>query len=341
MRAIPPAKEGARETMAAPPRTSCRTPIDSFLAALWLVLVVGCGSAEQQGGALRTDSAPPAGSAEIGWPGPGDARIALTGNRVEVLSNEAPRLSVLRRLATVADFELEVGDAEDQPLSVHIEPTDLRLAVPILAGDLRYRVDYAFDAERGGHVLRRLEIGAPASSGVGLQQWGRSGAGEERTRSPDRRAPGRAGVSPVQGIGRALATAIGEDGRERFEEEDVEREVLEALGSRDPEARASAAEEIDPEGNGLARLLTLALDDPDPKVRAVATAQLADGDSFGAMSGLLDALGDPDRMVVLEAIEGLSATGDSSVLFALEPLRRSRDAEIRSAAEEAIDSLEF
>jgi hypothetical protein len=267
----------------------------------------------------------------------------LDGNRVEVLSNEASRFSVLSRLSAAAGFELELGEAGDRPFSVHIEPTDLRLAVPILVGDLPYRADYVFDEARGGHVLQRLEVGAPASPGDGsLRGAGDASSGERRPRLADRRSPGAAELPPIRGIGRALAAAIGEDGRTRYVGEDaVEPEILEGLRSRDPEARATAAEEVDPDGDGLARLLALALDDPDPKVRAVATAQLADGDSFGSTSGLLDALDDPDRTVVLAAIEALSDTGDASVLFALEPLRRSRDSEIRTAAEEAIETLEF
>ncbi len=335
--------------MTAPARTSCSASIQALLAALCLALAVGCGTAEQREGAPAAGSAPstePLPAAEgtgIGWPAPGDATIVLDGHRVEVLSNEASRFSVLTRLATAAGFELELGNAEDRPFSVHIEPTDLRLAVPILVGDLQYRADYVFDEGRGGHILQRLEVGTPASPEIGSQQGGGYASGRERRPRPAARgAPGRAEVPRIQGIGRALAVAIGEDGRERYVgDEVVEAEILEALRSRDPEARATAAEEVDPEGDGLARLLTLALDDPDPKVRAVAAAQLADGDSFGATSGLLDALGDPDRRVVLAAIEALSDTGDASVLFALEPLRMSRDREIRTAAEEAIETLEF
>jgi hypothetical protein len=268
--------------------------------------------------------------------------IALDGSRVEVLSNGASRLTVLRRLATTADFELAVGEVEDQPLTVHIEPTDLRLAVPILVGDLRYRADYAFDGQGGRHQLERLEIGTFAPSELAASRWGPAGSGEEpRPRSADRRGPGEARGSPVRGIGRVLASAVAAAGGQSFQDEEEEREILAALESRDPRVRAGAAENIEPFGRGVAPLLTLALEDPDPGVRAAATAQLAYGDSYAAVSGLLDALGDPDRAVVLEAIEGIASSGDESLLFALEPLRKSGDKDIRRAAEEAVTSLEF
>ena len=103
--------------------------------------------------------------------------------------------------------------------------------------------------------------------------------------------------------------------------------------------RAEAASEIEPEGEGLLRLLDLLARDDDPAVRTAAVVQLEDADSYAAVKGLLQALKDPDREVVLATIEALEFAGDESIIVNLEPLLEHRDAEIRAATEEAIDFL--
>jgi HEAT repeat protein len=130
-----------------------------------------------------------------------------------------------------------------------------------------------------------------------------------------------------------------------FDDEDVEdareqADWIERLADRDPRSRAEAASEVEPEGRGLDALLGLVYSDPDPSVRVAAVSQLEDSDAHAAVEGLISALGDRDRRVVLEAIDALEFAGDESIIPSLEPLLDSPDPEIREAASEAIEFLE-
>ena len=64
-----------------------------------------------------------------------------------------------------------------------------------------------------------------------------------------------------------------------------------------------------------------------------------DSEAFAAVEGLIMALDDPDRGVVLQAIESLEFAGDESVIPALSPLLDDSDRAIREAAAEAIEFL--
>ena len=123
-------------------------------------------------------------------------------------------------------------------------------------------------------------------------------------------------------------------------QEEEQRRAIEQLTSRDPSVRAEAASEIDPEGPGLGALLDIVYEDPDPAVRTAAVSQLEDSDTHAAVEGLIAALNDDDRGVVLEAIDALEFAGDETVIPRLEPFLESPDAEVREAAAEAIEFLE-
>ena len=121
---------------------------------------------------------------------------------------------------------------------------------------------------------------------------------------------------------------------------EVEQAELRALlESPDPELRAQAAWDLDPEGKGLTQLIEVLASDPDPRVRIAATGSLENAETFAAVRALVDALDDPDPEVVLEVIDSLEFAGDESNVDDLAPLLLHPDPRVREAAAEAIEFL--
>jgi len=86
----------------------------------------------------------------------------------------------------------------------------------------------------------------------------------------------------------------------------------------------------------LGTLLGVLASDPDPAVRVAAADLLAESKRGEAIDGLLLALGDPSREVVLQALETLALVGEREVVPSIEPLLDNSDPEIRKAAEETL-----
>jgi HEAT repeat protein len=127
--------------------------------------------------------------------------------------------------------------------------------------------------------------------------------------------------------------------RDRAEEETELAAAAQALKSSDPEERSGALFDIEPEGRGLQLLLGVLSDDPDPEVRGLAARQVGYAKSPEATAGLVSALDDPDPGVLIEAIDALELSGDSAVIGSLEKLLQHPDAQVREAAEDAIEFL--
>jgi hypothetical protein len=108
----------------------------------------------------------------------------------------------------------------------------------------------------------------------------------------------------------------------------------------DPEASAERVyqiESLDAEGDDLGTLLDVLASDPDPAVRVAAADLLAESNrGEEAIDGLLLALGDPSREVVLQALETLALVGEKEIVPSVEPLLDHSDAEIRKAAEDTL-----
>jgi HEAT repeat protein len=117
-------------------------------------------------------------------------------------------------------------------------------------------------------------------------------------------------------------------------------ELLRRTDDPDPEVRLRAAMVLEPEEEGLNRLVDLLANDPDPRVRAAATVSLENSELFGAMEALLAALNDPNPEVVVEVIDSLEFAGDASTIRHLEPLLAHEDSSVREAASGAIAFLE-
>jgi hypothetical protein len=269
-------------------------------------------------------------AAEQPLPEPGEAIIRFAHGRVTILAHTVLRGRILAELARLAGFRLEVGALEPVALTVRIEDVSLEVALPTLLGDIAYRVDYGFDPEVGEHVVTRLSLVSPASS----SELAAARAPRER---PEDESAATAFAEQRHQISAERTRML-----KRFrEEERAERKLLlAALESPNPEQRAAAISEIDPEGPGAESLFEVVYGDPDPRTREAAVERLEDADVCPATLALVYALEDPDPGVVRRAIGVVQDVGDESFIPMLEPLLRSEDTAIRDAAREAVDYLE-
>jgi hypothetical protein len=258
-------------------------------------------------------------------PAPGEAAVTVVGGRVTLSSNAAPLLDVLERLAEAAQFELRAGGLAGRLSTARIDDLPLSEALPRLLGDIPYQTEYAFDLESRAHYLARLRVGEEAVS--------ETPAAEARELAPP---------SDAADAGRREAPRPGERPDAARESRDIEREQAELLAqleSPDAELRAEAAWNLEPEGEGLTRLIEVLASDPDPRVRVAATGSLENAETFAAVRALVDALDDPDPEVVLEVIDSLEFAGDESNVDDLAPLLLHPDPRVRETAAEAIEFL--
>lgn len=160
----------------------------------------------------------------------------------------------------------------------------------------------------------------------------------EREVIPPAPAPGGADAAPQA----ARQPAMSEEEDVYYDDYDDEEfaEIMVGLRSDDPDDRADAVLDLEPEGRSLPYLLEIVSDDPDPEVRITAVGQLEDGESPEAIAGLVAALNDPDSEVVLEAIDALEFAADYQVIGSLQQLNQHPDPEVREAASDAIEYLE-
>ena len=299
-----------------------------LLAVGLLAWFVGCGGCE-----ARDEAAAPAAStttgdaAEAGRRG-GRPEVTVRDGRVTVISEGAGLREILERLAEAAGFELEMGGVGPRRLRVHIEDAALRDALAKLLLGLAYETNWAYAADVDRHRLAVLRVGSPrprralperASQAPAAAESGQMAARSKEERSrPSRRPPVR---PPVPA-----------------EIEAEEAELYEMLDSSDPRDRLAAIEEIDTEGQGLARLLG-ALGDEDPLVRVAVVTRLEDADGFAVVRGIVSALEDSDPRVVLRAIAAIEMLQDETLIPELGALAGDDDASVRQAAEKAIEFL--
>jgi hypothetical protein len=215
---------------------------------------------------------------------------------------------VLERLAEAAGFELQASGLAGRLSSARIDDLPLAEALPRLLGDVPYQTEYAFDAETRDHYLARLRVGEEEVAGSAT-----AAAGEL---APPANAPETA---------RRAVTRLGERPDAAGEPRDLEleqAELMALLESPDVELRAEAAWNLEPEGEGLTRLIEVLASDPDPRVRIAATGSLENAETFAAVRALVDALNDPDP-----ARPGGGARGDR-----LARVRRRREQRRRPRA---------
>jgi hypothetical protein len=263
-------------------------------------------------------------------PPAGQVRFRISDEGLTLLANAAPRRPLLHVLSAELDFELISGDVGIEPVTVRVERSHLRDALPSLLPDRAYRVAYRYNRTTGRHEVARLEI-APSGATAFVAP-------------PDYVVP-----DFVPDLGSALAIAPSVAGQALLSPPDPEgqpeaevdwKALVLRLDDADFEERIEALKLIDPEGDGLALITDRLTRDPDPRVRAVAAEKLEFADTLAGVDALIRALHDPDKQVVLAAIDALELTEDYTVTQDLARLLDHPDEEIREAAEDAIDFIE-
>ncbi|MEA1867914.1 MAG: HEAT repeat domain-containing protein [Thermodesulfobacteriota bacterium] len=264
-------------------------------------------------------------------PDQGTVTVKFSDHLLTVLSNCAPRLSVVKQVARAAGFEFVAGDVEPQTLTVRIVKSKLAQALPVLLADLPYDAEYVFDPDRKVHVLARLHVG-------GTQAFA-------ATALPDDEAEFEANaVADESWLEPPLIDDQGVDGLQSEVEELMiaQAELFDRVESSAPQVRAETIPEIPIAGEGLDVILDALALNPDTEVRAAAAQRLATAKDYATMDGLINALDDPAPEVALQAIRSLVAIGDRSIILNMQNiLDRHSDPTVQQALEEGIKALEF
>ncbi len=295
--------------------------------AAWVCFAAACDRGEQKGPGAASTPSPAAGAAVA----QGEANVALANGRVTIVCQDAPRGLLLEKLARLAGFELS-GDLDAKPLTLDLQGQPLEPVVALLLEDLPYRAQWKFDARTDRHQLARLEVGdtpAPAATPAATAEKAkrREMADALRGQLREQREKGASEEQKAELAAR------------REERARSQADLLEQLRSSNPDMRIEAVEGLEPEGPALEALLDILKNDPDARVREQAAKQGGEADGFMACQGLLDALGDREPAVVLQALDSLEFTCDETVA----PLVRQRCAQQVDPAvkERCAEAIEF
>ena len=264
---------------------------------------------------------------------PGTARLRYASGRVTLEANAAPVRPLLEKLATAARFELQLGPIDWPPLTASFEDLALAEALARVIGNHDYSAQWRASVGGDAPRLESLRIGGEVFAGSGA-----AGRKERVIPPDDQEEPLTKGrkSSIAGGVAGTLSRALREGSRERESQE----ALLEKIHDPSAQVRMEAAVELRPEGEGLHALSQLLANDPDPGVRAAATAGLEVADDPAAVDSLVAALADPDPAVVVEVLDALEFAGDETVVPRIAPLLQHPDTAVREAAQDAIDFLE-
>jgi HEAT repeats len=301
-------------------------------AAACSLLVWACGR-EDSGAPQRAETAPAPASAAAERPGrlaPGTARLRYESGRVTLDANAAPVRPLLERLAAEARFELEIEPVDWPPLSASFADLSLAEALARVIGNRDYTAQWRASAGGAEPHLALLRVGAEVVADTAASRKQREFSREDQ----DDRAKGKKS-SVAGGVAGTLAHAL----RQRPPESETQEALLAKLQDSSAQVRRDAAAEIRPEGEGVHALSQLLANDPDPGVRAAATAGLEVADDPAAVQALIAGLGDPDPSVVVEVLDSLEFAGDATVIPRIVPLLQHPDSAVREAAQDAIDFL--
>ena len=245
-------------------------------------------------------------------------------------ANAAPVRPLLERLAAEAHFELELEPVDWPPLTASFQDVALAEALPRLIGNHDYSAQWRASAGGEGPRLELLRVGDEVvADAKATHRKEREGPPQDEPRARGKKS------SVAGGIAGTLARAL----HERPLERETQEALLEKLHDPSAQVRMDAAVEIRPEGEGIRALSQLLANDPDPGVRAAATAGLEIADDPAAVDALIAGLGDPDPAVVVEVLDSLEFAGDETVIPRIAPLLQHPDSAVREAAQDAIDFL--
>jgi HEAT repeat protein len=233
---------------------------------------------------------------------------------------------VLRELAREARFEVEIHADGGPTGSVTLRAVDVPVerALARLLGSVPYALHYEADAKREEARLARVAFGEPAAEGGIAGELARSREPQpmEKNRRIARRERKDEPLDPA-----------------RFEER--QDEDIRDLKDSQAEVRVEAAESIYADEEGVAALAEIVTDDPDPAVRVAAAETLGQAlDDPNALAPLLRALTDPEPIVVITALDGISFVGDHTVIPEIQFLLEHPNPEVVNATVDAIDWLE-
>jgi len=121
----------------------------------------------------------------------------------------------------------------------------------------------------------------------------------------------------------------------------LQEELRVAIDDPDPAVRADAVADLDLEnGDNRDRVADMSQSDADPAVRAATAEALATDGTFAAINGLLAMLDDPNPAVLAAAIAGLDYAGDETLASHVAPFATHPDPAVREAANEALEYWE-
>jgi len=216
---------------------------------------------------------------------------------------------VVERLAREARFEL-FGVLDAKPLTLDVQHQPLESLVAMLLADLPYRAQWRFDEKTRSHELARLEVGEIPAAGAD----GAAAAAADKTKRRDMADALRQQMRELREKASAAEDQKAEIAARRDEQLRSQADLIEQLRSSNPEMRLEAVEGLDPEGATLAVLVDVLKTDADARVRQKAVEQVGEAEGYMACAALLDALKDREPAVVLQALESLEFTCDSTVL---------------------------
>jgi hypothetical protein len=303
-----------------------------LLLATTCVLSLACGQGDRKGPGESEAPAPAPALAANESLDPGEARVVVRDGLVTIECQAAPRGLLLEKLAREARFEVS-GDLDARPLTLDLQHQALESVIAALLEDLPYRAQWRYDAKTDRHDLARLEVGEipPApEAGAALAAKTKRRDMADALRKQMRELREKEGASEE----RKAEVAARRDERARSQ-----ADLLEQLNSSNPEMRIEAVEELDPEGSALGVVLETLKSDPDARVREKAAEQSGEAEGFMACAGLLNALGDREPAVVLQALASIEFACDDTV----GPLVQQHCAQVTNPAvlERCAEAIDF
>ena len=247
---------------------------------------------------------------QLPLPPAGKSAIELTANKVFIRANQVYKLDLLSELADKANFQLVTGDIDWKIVSVDIWAQPLHEALGELLRNHPYEIVYAPDADTQQEVLSEVVVGKLSAT--------------EITERKDADAANKAILSDIE--------ALSEDGQQQA--------YIQQLQNPDTEIRAMAAKKAKPVGDAFYQLTDMLVNDPSPEVRIATTWALEMTDDPLAVEALVKCLPDEAPAVVVECIRSLDFLGDETTVQYLIPMLTHDDEDVRSAAADAIKSLQ-
>jgi len=308
------------------PLPSLKNLLATFVGVLALG-ISGCQpetpkESEQALGVKSTDfdAAPPSVQPTVAI---GEMFAELVNGRLSLKGNQVPRISVLRHLANLVDFQLVLHAEPQGSFTGHLQGVTIEQALSYVLTGIPYAVHYDLSMQGQSHKLVEVLVDLPLGNADQAEQEGIGGTDES--------AVGRITEMETSYIDQRLSA----------EWLAANPETSWKLADSNTDLRLKAVRDVEAEGSGITVLKQILAVDTDPDVRALALIQLGESDSFLARQAVLDALQDLDSKVVITALEVIEVWIDKELIpHYLEPMLLHPEQLVRDRVVEAIESLE-